>query len=291
MFAADSLLDLGCTPAELQSCEVPDTDTVVMVFTDAAYTHFTCNLLTSIRWNAPEMLESVLVCCLDDKARGVIQASNDDIHTCLCLGMLDAAEDPALYRSARFNKIVSIKVMLIQQLLNRGKQVLYCDSDIVILRNPMPHILSHSTPVVIQAEQTDPLRLCTGFIFVRPNQETIQVFDWTRIPPLCISEQPVVNYLLKDLGVPYTPLDSTQFPQARCGMHPFQLPIAPLVNQHQASTPPLCITIGLVMMIKLGKMKNYSHWFTDIEEMEGKLQANLLRTAISGKGQECTTSW
>lgn len=253
MFAADSLLDTGLEPPNfLEACRIPDPDTIILTFTDSAYAHFACNMLESVKQNAPELLSSILVCCLDDRALQAIE-SYDDVCTCLCKGLIgENSHGPALYGSERFNKIVNIKVMLIQQLLHAGKQVLYCDSDIVILHNPMPDLLKHDTQVVIQADQTDPLILCTGFVFVKPTPLTIQVFDWTRIPPLCTSEQPVVNYLIKDLEVPYTPLDTRVFPSGKVWYASADKLNPSIVHYNWLSNDE-----------KVDKMKHYGHWFTN----------------------------
>lgn len=252
MFQAESLLDRGLqTPQALSTCILPDTDTVMLLMTNSAYVHYTRNLLNSITTHCPELLKSVLVCCLDDQS-------------CSQLGGFpvlmtvhrheDTETTPALYGTTRFSNVVNMKVVFIQVLLQRGKQVLYCDSDIVVLKNPLPYMepMLQDKDVIVQREKHDQTVLCTGFVLVKPTPATLKTFDWHRIPTTATSEQPMLNYLFQKFDVPHLPLSTRLFPSG--------------AEWYADSTgDPYVVHYNWISNLdKKARMQSYGHWFDDV---------------------------
>lgn len=260
MFFCDSLLDQDVQPPQvLATCPLPTSKILVAMLVNGPYADMCRNTLQSMRQNCPALLSSVLVCCLDSQAQKALDL--EGVATCLCDGIIEE-KVVSLYGTRDFNKLTTIKFMLIQALLQRDRKVLFCDSDIVLLRDPLPHLqeMCERQPVELLA-QTDTQDdqggtiLCSGFMFVLPTALNKHLFQWQRVPPLSTSEQPVVNYLVEKFHVPHANLDPALFPSGRKWYADCQ------------TLDPVMVHYNWIQNTdKQKRMRRHGHWFSSAPE-------------------------
>ena len=114
--------------------------------------------------------------------------------------------------SAEFKLKTRWKVSYILNVLKAGFNLLYIDSDIILLKNPFPFLNSYSRYNLIA--QSDEKTICTGFIFLRSSPDTIELI--TRANHLVHHEdnrdQQAVNAVITQYPIPYFLLPERFFP-------------------------------------------------------------------------------
>ena len=85
----------------------------------------------------------------------------------------DNTESAADFNTKQFNQLVGKRPAHILKKLQLGKNVLYCDTDSVWLRNPFPHLVGEFD---IWA-QMDKNKYCTGFLSIKCNNRTLQLVE------------------------------------------------------------------------------------------------------------------
>lgn len=128
------------------------------------------NLFKSIQKNAPSLLPYINV-CISDPASEAFAARNN----LKSFRMSDIKESGA-YKSRAMNIMTKRKFEAVLHLLESKQDVLYSDTDIVFLSNPLPDINLHYD-INIQNDLCQPpyhnSYLCTGFIYIKSNARTI----------------------------------------------------------------------------------------------------------------------
>jgi hypothetical protein len=91
------------------------------------------------------------------------------------------------FRQGRWHRLTLYKIEVVHRLLRRGHDVLYSDSDIVLLRDPLAYLQDRLSraDIVIQDDNANlspagspaTTILCTGFFCVKSNAKTIAAFD------------------------------------------------------------------------------------------------------------------
>lgn len=100
----------------------------------------------------------------------------------------EITSDSTDFRSKQFNLITAKKKEAVHRVLTLGYDVLFVDTDVAILRNPMPYLLwnnvdyVHSLNAVCVKQETWDFKRSkeegnTGFYFVRSNNRTIKLWE------------------------------------------------------------------------------------------------------------------
>jgi hypothetical protein len=91
------------------------------------------------------------------------------------------------YRTEGWKQIVFSKVMFVRLLLATDRDVLFSDSDVVFLQNPLPHLCGlPRTDFLFQSDAAasdqslDPHVLCSGLYFARPTARAIEALRCDR---------------------------------------------------------------------------------------------------------------
>jgi len=92
------------------------------------------------------------------------------------------------FRAEGWRDITFSKIRLVHRLLAAGKNVLFSDVDIVVLKNPFASMLSANVDIAIQSDvpgdchcdDWSKASVCSGFYLVRSNQKTIHAFNCDR---------------------------------------------------------------------------------------------------------------
>jgi len=131
------------------------------------------NLLASIKKNARKLLPHIIVCASDDNSKAFATKHH------LQFFEMSAITKTGAYLSHNFNIMTKRKFEAILHLLESHKNVLYVDTDVVLLTDPMKE-LNYKFDINIQndqcAEPYDISYLCTGFMYINSNNKTISFF-------------------------------------------------------------------------------------------------------------------
>lgn len=146
--------------------------TVVATLTNHGYALYTLNLLKSLK-DVP-----VLVCCLDSRAATLFRKRG---YAVVDLGTdMDAF---CAWNKGAYDRICYMKMRVQHGILERGKNVLMIDGDIVFLKDPRADIQAWEAgteEVVVQndaQDDQDHKNFCAGFMFVRATDNMRQLFD------------------------------------------------------------------------------------------------------------------
>lgn len=195
-------------PVEWPPGKLPADGPVVLLVVNRGYVELAANCLASMRANAPASYQRLLCACLDASSALQLEQAG---HACTLLpGLIEEAPVgvPAIYASDYFNRLVALKLAVVHALLKRGVDVVFCDADVVWLREPA-HLLD-DLPLAFQEDEQGVV--CTGFFKVTATPAHALLFDPANVPPACAGEQPVVNYMLQRTGTPHRLLPRSLFP-------------------------------------------------------------------------------
>ena len=100
---------------------------------------------------------------------------------------------------------------MIYEILRFGYSVLYIDSDVVLLKNPFPYLYAINGYDIIA--QSDLHGICSGFMFVKPTNQTICAFEKAIAiaQNVRIDDQTAINEALKETKTPAFQLPSHCF--------------------------------------------------------------------------------
>ena len=240
--------------------DVPEGDLVILMLVNHGYASITQNAIESITRNCPEILCKVLLICLDTESYAIFK--NYPIHIELFDSLIEHNSIIGIYNQSYFNKLVTLKVYFTQQVLLLNKTVLFCDGDIVWLKNPLPELLRDTTHEFL-AQQEDGDVFCTGFFLAKPSHRMMFVFDYKKIPPRCGGEQPVINYLCQSMNVPHKILNSATFPNGNVWY-----------NSTESLDPYIVHYNFILGFEKIKKMKEYGHWYVSHESIQDTILEN-----------------
>ncbi len=230
--------------------DIPEGELVVLMLVNHGYARITQNALESITRHCPEVLSSILLICLDTESYDMFKEY--PIHIELFDSLIEHNSIVGVYNQSYFNRLVTLKVYFTQQVLLLNKMVLFCDGDIVWLKNPIPDLLRNNKHELL-VQQEDGEVFCTGFFLAKPTHRMQFVFDYKKIPPRCGGEQPVINYLCQTMNVSYVILGSDTFPNGNVW--------------YENTTPgnqrfPYIVHYNFIVGFeKIKKMKEYGHWY------------------------------
>lgn len=124
---------------------------------------------------------------------------------------LQSVSEPADYNTTLYKKLVSTRASHILEYLKLGLNVLYVDADAVWLNNPFPFLRGNYD---MWMQLDDKNNLCTGFLAINSNNETIQFIQkWEmalQVKPQ--HNQLIFNKLIVTSKVRHTHLNSNKFP-------------------------------------------------------------------------------
>jgi len=187
--------------------------TVLLVF-NGHYAQEAENLLASIKTNSPEIVPFITICASDDHSR------NFALRHKLRMFEMSTISDTGTYLSRNFNIMTKRKFEAIVHLLELKQDVLYIDTDIVLLTNPFPE-MDKSVDLNIQNDQCaspyDLSYLCTGFMYINSNHRTISFFrqaiDEIVKSDYKMCDQCALNLLIKNkYEISINVLDVCKFP-------------------------------------------------------------------------------
>jgi Nucleotide-diphospho-sugar transferase len=191
-------------------------DPVVLMVFNGVHDREAANLLASLKQNAPALLKNINICVSDANSKAfAIQHHLQSFE----LTNISTSGD---YGSAAFNIMTQRKMECITYLLAQDLDVLYVDTDIVFLADPIP-LLNANYALNIQSDECSaPYKntdLCTGFMYIQANQKTLAFFK--EIVAIIaqhdykINDQQALNKLLAKtwpFGISVNVLDVCQFP-------------------------------------------------------------------------------
>jgi Nucleotide-diphospho-sugar transferase len=150
------------------------------------------NHLQNFKCFADRLGMKFLVIAMDEKAFQHLSQSGDMLVYYMS-GSADAASatavtsDSVTFRSKQYNLITARKKEAVHDILVLGYDVLFSDTDVAIVRNPLPYLIwrnvdyVHSLNACCREKQTWDFRRSkeegnTGFYFVRSNNRTIKLW-------------------------------------------------------------------------------------------------------------------
>ncbi|KAJ8047270.1 UDP-D-xylose:L-fucose alpha-1,3-D-xylosyltransferase 3 [Holothuria leucospilota] len=159
------------------------TSPVLLTVTNFGFLDLLLNLLHSIH-RLSNLQATILVVCEDRTAYTELlkKQSNFTLKYQLALTHLEESVINATdYRTQSYISLVQKRVSYVQLLLQRGLDVLYIDSDVVLLANPMKYFSDNKFDLFAQSEIESNRVLCAGFFYLRANEKTKRfVRTWKR---------------------------------------------------------------------------------------------------------------
>ena len=151
---------------------------VIMTFTTAGYLPMTVNLLLHLERHG--MLRQTVVLCVDDAShRALVEMGYDPFRyrTGAVSTEHGEAEGKTLieFGTVQFGELMKLKLHVMRTVLEAQFQFLFVDGDVVLLRNPMQHLLTDMKPYDVVYQHNGAGNCNTGFMFWRPTRETLAV--------------------------------------------------------------------------------------------------------------------
>lgn len=142
-------------------------------------------------------------------------------------------QDPCLHEtgtwstfgSPEFRQTTLSKLSLVSHLLDQGKPILFVDSDVVFLKNPLPWLTSQNfdTPLVFQSDNrmykdSEKSLICTGFFLMAPDLKLKQVLDITRpdVENFAHDQELLQSRIVGHRETPFSLLPQSHFPNGSC---------------------------------------------------------------------------
>jgi len=257
MFAEGSLLAMGVegvTEKLSRSLQLHtiEEDVIVAMICTAGYVDLTRNCLLSKQ--RASVGEKTVVLCLDDVAMK-LQEEFPDVVFALLRDIIPVKCIASFYNSQTFNRIVALKSVLVSVLLQAEKTVVFCDGDVVWLKDTLQDLITSMRDsdheLSIQLETTEPRTVyCSGFFIALPTPGNLHLFDAKQQPPMCGGEQPVINHLLPLLNIRVTPLDVSVYPNGLAWHKEESRPDDPAIVHYN-----FCLATEKPQL-----MRQYGHW-------------------------------
>jgi hypothetical protein len=168
-------MSIEVTLEQVTSCSTGKT--VWTTVTNYGYRLYTLNMLKSLA--SFDLDRSVLILCLDEKSanwfmkKGYHVVTANDTHERFCA-----------WNTKGYDRICYLKLEWIFRILSLNMNILLIDGDIVFRKNPNSDLqkweMDDQFDGRIQNDSQDDRNtdnLCTGYIFIRSNPKTIQLYD------------------------------------------------------------------------------------------------------------------
>ena len=181
----------SCVVRELDSNLFKNEEVVVFSYTNAGYTDFVINAAKSIAHCASWKF---FVFCLDEPSVNVLSQVDNIVPVPFFENLSEKLES---HGDIAYKTIVYRKLDIICSLLNSNlgaKYFLYIDSDVVILRDPLPYLTKEvgSTNLMFQCGEREKCSgvdgrsckyRCTGVIFFQNDRKLIDLFKYSNADP------------------------------------------------------------------------------------------------------------
>jgi len=146
--------------------------TVIVMASNDGYASLTSNTVASLHKLG---FHNYVIIGLDDKACALISA---DAGSCVPVDGERVSSSAQPYRSQAYKKIVQQKPIWVKKAVDMGYNVLFTDTDIVWLKDPLPYLKKFATDDVVFQNDVEKLDLhnpepqnivdpCSGFYYVR----------------------------------------------------------------------------------------------------------------------------
>ncbi len=190
--------------------------TFFITITNYGYIPYTINMLKSL--NKFNVDKQILIICLDKDSFLFLENLGYQVY----LFNIDIREFNIFKKNKDFGYIRYIKFKILHKIISLGYNVLYSDSDIVYLKNPIEKIViweNMKVDVIIQNDgekNNKTNNLCVGFIFIKSNEKTIENFeikDHTAFEGIKNGKYPIYDqtyfnkYISKNLIINILPLE------------------------------------------------------------------------------------
>ncbi len=151
----------------------PKLPTILLVF-NGEYADQAENILASIKKNAPELVPAITICVSDERSKAFALAHKLRSFE---LGNITATGN---YGSKPFNIMMTRKIEGILHLLRLGEDVLYTDTDVVFLANPLKEF-DLNCDINIQNDAVSApyshANLCAGFMYLKSKDHVIEFLE------------------------------------------------------------------------------------------------------------------
>lgn len=177
---------------------------ILVTFTDSSYLE---SFYTSYQISHLENYPNFLVVAMDKDAYAVYLTFSSNIQTLdaqgypVCyyqsdrLSHMQAKSESQFWSSIWFEKM-AIKIKIIREALLLHLRILLFDSDVILMKDPIPPILEDSSYDIIA--QKDKL-ICAGFMFVNPTLNSLKFLNRVLVTMRTkhISDQPAILHILR----------------------------------------------------------------------------------------------
>ena len=157
-----------------------DNKTLFITMTNNGYIDYTLNMLKSLEKIGLD--QKILCVCIDIYSYEKLKSNYNTL-------LIDTKNDSFCpFFEGKYVEIVRFKFFVVNELLKKGYNILFTDSDIVYKKNPIIYIdnilkVDKEIELIIQNDNPDDNNhsyLCTGFYFLKSNYKSIELFDLSR---------------------------------------------------------------------------------------------------------------
>ena len=153
-----------------------------ITFTNYGYLHYTKNLILSLeKINFPLPLK---VYCIDKKSFDELKLFNKNITLEMLNDETNTNDSIVGWKEEGWNTMVFSKLKCIYKELFNNEYVFFTDSDIVFERDPLPYLLDNIKDydmLIQQNMEKFKYPLNSGFMFMKSNEKTKELFNWNNI--------------------------------------------------------------------------------------------------------------
>ncbi|KAJ8047280.1 UDP-D-xylose:L-fucose alpha-1,3-D-xylosyltransferase 3 [Holothuria leucospilota] len=176
------------------------TSPVLLVTTNYGFFNLTLNLLYSIQ--RLSMQPKILILCEDRTVYVELwkRQINFGLKFQLTLTHLEESDTIAASRNTpTYYRIMQKRISYLEILLQRGLDVFFVDSDIVLLANPFKYFTDDNSDIFVQR---DVKIACAGFFYMKANNSSKNFVEaWKRaLPKDPKGNQKTFNKVIKELG-------------------------------------------------------------------------------------------
>lgn len=155
------------------------TSPVLLTTVNFGFTDFLQNLLFSI-WRL-RLQPNIVIICEDKESYVDISRYQKSLNLRINLAMTHKDLSPTIalrYNTSEYGKLVNKRPRYVQMLINKGIDVFFIDTDIVLIGDPFP-FFNGTSDVYVQKELVNGTALCAGFFYMKSNSRTRKmVSDW-----------------------------------------------------------------------------------------------------------------
>jgi hypothetical protein len=198
---------------------------IILTICNFGYVKYTHNLYLSCKKLGLE--NNLAIICLDDQAQKYF--TNNNIDSFIIKSIFNTPLNFTVYKKKNWNMITASKIDITYRILKLNYNVLIIDGDIVFIKNPLDKLQEYSInyDMLIQSDNgfnehnNDPKKkLCTGFMYLKPNKNILNLFDPEKIIlsgdgcNFVKDDQKYLNTILKNSNnkVKYNVLPRNEFP-------------------------------------------------------------------------------